>query len=94
MIRYNNLYEQMYSMDNIALAHKNARRGKSHYTEVKMVNDNQNKYFTAIHKMLKNKTFRNSEYKMFIKMDGGKDREIFKLPYFPDRIIQHCIMNV
>jgi len=84
----------MYSMDNIALAHKNARKGKSHYAEVKKVNDNSNKYFTEIHKMLKDRTFKNSEYEMFIKMDGGKDREIFKLPYFPDRIIQHCIMNV
>ena len=62
----------MYSMDNIALAHINARRGKSHYTEVKMVNDNKNKYFTAIHRMLKNKTFKNSEYKMFVKTDSGK----------------------
>ena len=84
----------MYSMDNIALAHKNARKGKSHYAEVKKVNNNSNKYFTEIHNMLKDRTFKNSEYEMFIKMDGGKDREIFKLPYFPDRIIQHCIMNV
>ena len=94
MKRYNNLYKQMYSMENIELAHKNARKGKSHYSEVKMVNNNTDKYFTEIHEMLKNKTFKNSEYKMFIKTDSKKSREILKLPYFPDRIIHHCIMNI
>jgi len=44
--------------------------------------------------MLKNKTFRNSEYEIFIKTDSGKERQIYKLPYFPDRIIHHCIMQV
>lgn len=94
MKRYNNLYEQIYNMKNIELAHKNARRGKSHYTEVKMVNSDPDKYFIRIHEMLKTKTFRNSEYKVFVKSDTGKSREIFKLPYFPDRIIHHCIMNI
>lgn len=94
MKRYNNLYEQIYSMENIESAHKNARKGKSHYTEVRMVNSDPDKYFIRIHEMLKNKTFRNSEYKVFVKSDTGKSREVFKLPYFPDRIIHHCIMNI
>ncbi len=81
-------------MENIKLAHRNAKKGKAHYSEVKMVEANQDKYFNEIHKILKDKTFKNSEYKMFIKIDKGKKREIFKLPYFPDRIIHHCIMNV
>lgn len=94
MKRYNNLYEKIYSMENIKLAHKNAKKGKAHYSEVKMIDVNPYKYFIEIHEMLKNKTFKNSKYKMFIKTDSGKAREIFKLPYFPDRIIHHCIMNI
>lgn len=81
-------------MENIKLAHKNARKGKLHYSEVKMVEANSEKYFTEIHNMLKNKTFRNSEYEVFTRACNGKEREIFKLPYFPDRIIHHCIMNI
>jgi len=81
-------------MDNIRLAHKNARKGKLHYQEVQMVNGNEEYYFSQIQDMLKNKTFRNSEYEIFIKNDNGKDREIYKLPYFPDRIVHHCIMQV
>lgn len=81
-------------MDNIRIAHQNARRGKSKYSEVKMVNAYPDKYFSQIHEMLKNKAFKNSSYKIFKRTERGKEREIFKLPYFPDRIIHHCIMQV
>jgi hypothetical protein len=94
MKRYNNLYSKIYDLENIKLAHKNARKGKLHYSEVKMVEVNPEKYFMKIHNMLKNKTFHNSKYEVFMKSDRGKEREIFKLPYFPDRIIHHCIMNI
>jgi hypothetical protein len=94
MKRYGNLYSKIYSIENIELAHKNAKKSKSHYSEVKKVEANPEKYFIKIHNMLKDKTFCNSEYEIFIRNDRGKEREIFKLPYFPDRIIHHCIMNI
>lgn len=94
MKRYNNLYSKIYDIENIKLAHKNAKKGKSHYSEVKMVEVNPDKYFAEIHNMLKDKTFSNSEYEVFTRACNGKEREIFKLPYFPDRIIHHCIMNI
>lgn len=94
MKRYGNLYSKIYDVENIKLAHKNARKGKSHYSEVKMVEANPEKYFMKIHSILKNKTFRNSEYEVFTRVCNGKEREIFKLPYFPDRIVHHCIMNI
>jgi hypothetical protein len=81
-------------MENIQLAHQNARKGKSHYSEVAMVDENPEFYFEQIHSMLKNKTFKNSKYHIFKRTFGKKEREIFKLPYFPDRIIHHCIMQV
>jgi RNA-directed DNA polymerase len=94
MKRYGYLYPKIWDMDNIKLAHKNARKAKLHYHEVQMVNANEEKYFQMIQDMLRDKTFKNSEYEVFIKNDSGKDREIYKLPYFPDRIIHHCIMQV
>jgi hypothetical protein len=42
--------------------------------------------------MLKNNTYNVSEYKISIINDKGKDRELMKLPYFPDRIIQWAIL--
>lgn len=94
MKKYNNLYKEICSVDNIILAHERAKRGKKYYTEVKMVDDNPKKYLLQIHKMLVEKTYKTSEYKVFIKNDSGKSRVIYKLPYYPDRIIHHCIMNI
>jgi len=95
MKKYGYLYEQIYDITNIELAHKNARKGKTHYSEVRMIDNNPQKYFNNINNMLKNKTYKNSKYKIMIKKtDNGKIREIFKLPYFPDRIIHHSIIQV
>jgi len=94
MKRYGNLYAKMWDMENIREAHQNAQRGKKHYREVQMVNADPERYLTQIQAMLRDKTFRNSPYKVFTKADGGKEREIYKLPYYPDRIIHHCVMQV
>jgi hypothetical protein len=59
-----------------------------------MVDSNPEFYFQQIHEMLKNKTFENSKYEIFKRTFGKKERVICKLPYFPDRIIHHCIMQV
>jgi retron-type reverse transcriptase len=94
MKRYGKLYEAIYSIDNITDAHKSARKGKGHYCEVKMVDNDPVKYCDKIRQMLVNKTFKTSRYKSMIKSDSGKKRDIKKLPYFPDRIVHHCIVQV
>lgn len=95
MKRYNNLFGKVCSMDNIAAAHAKAKRGKGYYKEVRMVESNPDFYLQKIRDMLLNKTFKNSPYKKMSKItDNGKVREILKLPYYPDRIIHHAIMNV
>lgn len=94
MKRYGNLWQQVCSLENIMLAHQRARRGKKHYTEVKMVDADPIRYCQEIRKLLVNKTFRNSEYVILFKREPPKEREIWKLPYFPDRIIHHCLVNV
>ena len=94
MKRYGNLYDKICDIDNIRLAHKNARRGKTKYSEVKTFDADSERYIAEIHKMLVDKTFVNSEYEVFTRMEGGKLREIHKLPYFPDRVVQHAIMQV
>lgn len=94
MKRYGNLFEKIVDLDNIILAHTNARKGKTKYKEVEKVDKDILLHCKEIQHLLISKGFKSSEYTMFIKYDKGKDREIFKLPYFPDRIIQHAIMQV
>ena len=92
MKRYGNIYKDICSMDNLRLAHKNAKRDKKFYKEVKMVDSNEDYYLKQIQDMLLNKTYVVSEYKQSTINDKGKERELMKLPYFPDRIIQWAIL--
>lgn len=94
MKRYGNLYSKIYDLDNLRLAHKNARKGKGWYKEVKMVDADEEHYLKLLQEMLINKTYKTSEYETFFKTDGLKQREIYKLPYFPDRICQWAIIQV
>jgi len=94
MKRFGYLYSKIYEMDNLIEAHKNARKGKTHYREVQMVDDNLEKYLLNIQLMLKEKRYRTSKYTVFKKMDKKKEREIFVLPYYPDRIIQWAIVQI
>jgi RNA-directed DNA polymerase len=94
MKRFGNLWEKIVDIDNIKLAHQFAKKGKSFYTEVKMVESDVDKYCKQIQKMLVNKTFTTSKYDIESRHDGRKERLIYKLPYFPDRIVQHALLNV
>lgn len=94
MKRVGNLYAEICSMDNLKLAHKQARKGKGFYKEVKMVNEDPSYYLGELQDMLVNHTYRTSEYDIFEKQEGKKLRKIYKLPYFPDRICQWAILQV
>lgn len=92
MKRYGNIYAKIYDMENLKEAHKNARKDKLFYKEVKMVDSDPDYYLGQIQKMLKEKTYEVSEYSVQVIWDKDKERELMKLPYFPDRIIQWAIM--
>ena len=88
------LWGEVCSMENIELAHKRAKKGKRHYKEVIMVESDKKKYLTEVQELLVGKLFVNAEYEEMHRYDSGKHRLIKKLPYFPDRIVQHCVANV
>lgn len=79
-------------MENLYLAHANARRDKTFYKEVKMVDSDPEYYLGQIQEMLKSGSYEVSEYAVSMINDKGKERELMKLPYYPDRIIQWAIM--
>jgi len=92
MKRAGNIYPQIYDLENLRSAHKHARKDKAYYKEVQMVNGDEDFYLKQIQEMLIAKTYDVSEYEHKIIADSGKVRELMKLPYFPDRIIQWAIM--
>jgi hypothetical protein len=79
MKRHGNLFDKIVDKDNIRLAHKNARKGKTFYAEVQKIDVDIDRYVNEIHNMLVEGTYTVSEYKMFTKNDKGKIREIYKL---------------
>jgi RNA-directed DNA polymerase len=93
MKRIGNLYEKIISLDNLRLADERARRGKLLSYGVQRHDKSREENILALHEELKNKTFKTSEYETFTIYEP-KERLIFRLPYFPDRIVHHAIMNV
>lgn len=94
MKRYGNIYDKICSMENLELAYKNAKKGKGWYREVREIEENPQYYLGLLQSMLKNHTYKTSEYSTFMKKDGRKEREIYKLPFFPDRIAQWAVLQI
>ncbi|MCK9429843.1 MAG: RNA-directed DNA polymerase [Candidatus Omnitrophica bacterium] len=94
MKRVNDLFEKICDYDNLKLALINAQKGKKNYKEVQLVNETPDYFIENLHKLLVNKEFKNSPYFVFLKKDRGKTREIYKLPFFPDRILHHAILQI
>lgn len=94
MKRTGNLYEKIYNLDNLREAHRNARKDKLFYSEVMMVDRNPDHYLLQIQTVLKEHSYtvKQSDYSVSTINDRGKQRELWKLPYFPHRIIQWAIM--
>lgn len=93
MNRIDNLYEKIISLDNLILAEKKARKGKSKQLGVIEFDKAPMENLNNLHQMLINNEFKTSEYYKFTIKDP-KEREIFRLPYFPDRILHHAILNI
>ena len=89
----NNLYQQICSIENLQMADSIARKGKLKQPGVIMHDHNREKNIEDLHLALINKTYKTSEYTTFTIYEP-KERVIFRLPYFPDRIVHHAVMNV
>jgi retron-type reverse transcriptase len=93
MKRIGNLYEKVISLENLRLADEKARKGKLRSYGVMVHDKRREANLIALHESLKNGTFRTSKYHVFTIYEP-KERLIFRLPYFPDRILHHAIMNI
>ena len=94
MKRKGNLFEKIIHKQNIHKAILNARKGKTKRPSIKKVDENLTEEINKIHNALKNKTYVIAKYETETRMERGKLRKLYKLPYNPDRIIQHAIIQV
>lgn len=93
MKRIPNLFQAIASLENLYLAEAKARKGKAWQYGVKVHDRNREGNIQALHDNLMAGTYRTSEYTIF-KIYEPKEREIYRLPFYPDRILHHALMNV
>lgn len=92
MKRHNNLFEKICTPQNIERADSYARRNKNPYP-IEKHDQNHAEENKALLESLLNLTYKTSKYKKF-KIYEPKERIIYRLPYYPDRITHWAIMNV
>lgn len=93
MKRIGNLYQRIVSIENLNLADNIARKGKSSQPGIIQHDKERETNIIRLHNALIDHTFRTSPYSIF-KVYEPKEREVYRLPYYPDRIVHHAIMNV
>lgn len=93
MKRIGNLYNKIISIENLQLADKKARKGKLRSYGVQRHDRNREQNILILHESLKNKTYKTSKYDIFTIYEP-KERKIYRLPYYPDRIVHHAVMNI
>lgn len=92
MKRHGNLYEKIISLENLYLADEKARKNKEKSYGVRKHDERRDQNLLDLHRLLKNEEFKTSEYHIFT-VHQPKERVIYQLPYFPDRIVHHAVMN-
>lgn len=87
MKRYGNLWDKICNIENFRKAYSNATKGKKYYTEVKEIEAyGADKYLQELLEEVIQDKYKVSEYTVFKRWTGGKEREIYKLQ-MKDRIV-------
>lgn len=90
MKRINGIFEHICTLDNIELADSNARKGK-HNKGIDAHCKHEKEDNEKLRESLLNLTYNTSKYTLG-KVFEPKERVIYKLPYYPDRITHWAIM--
>lgn len=93
MERVRDLYKNIISVDNLNLADEKAREDKEKTYGVILHDKNRESNILKLHEQLEDRSYKTSAYKIFTIYEN-KPRIIYQLPYYPDRIMHHAIMNV
>lgn len=93
MKRYGNLFEQIVDPKNLEIAYRNARRGKAWQRVVQEFDVDWQEGLQRICQKLLLGEYRTSKYRTKL-ITEPKPRIIYVLPFAPDRIVQHALVQV
>lgn len=87
--------QQVYDWDNLEKAVKEGSKGKKNKYGYKVFMRNPKRNLLELQKQLKEGTWKASPPKMVEEeTEGGKIRLLAKVPFFPDHIVHHALMQV
>lgn len=93
MKTYKNLWETFISKENFDLAYRNSIKNKAKQKQVRKFKEDAENNLEAVRQLVISGGFHTSEYQKK-KIYEPKERIIYKLPYAPDRIVQHAVINI
>lgn len=93
MKRHGNLFNKIIDYDNLYYAYTQARKGKRWQKGILDFEKDIKGNLLKLQQSLINKTFTTSSYRVKTIYEPKK-REIYILPFYPDRILQHALLQV
>lgn len=93
MKRYNNLFNKIVTIDNLRLAYIKARRNKRSRRDVTVFERHSEQLLHQLQQKLIRGAYKTSTYHTFTIYEP-KERLIYQLPFYPDRIVHHAVMNI
>jgi len=93
MRRHGQLWPRIIDPENIVLAYHKARKRKAKLRGVVNFERDEAGNLARVHDLLVTKTFRTAKYTAHTVYEPKK-RIIYALPFSPDRIVQHALMNI
>lgn len=93
MKRYSGLHDKLCTIENIEVADDNARKNKNKKYGINKHDKNRQYENEDLVDKLFNLKYKTSKYSLY-KIYEPKERIIYRLPYYPDKIAHHAIMNV
>jgi len=93
MKRVGKLFQHITEYDNLYIAYRKARKGKAWQDTIKHFEKDVDGNIRDIQSALIDGSFSTSEYRT-MQIYEPKQRTIYVLPFNPDRIVQHAIMNI
>ena len=93
MKRYGQLWEKICDTENIELAAVNSVKGKKQTRARRIFLENRERLLKEVQESLVNETYQFKPLQAFTVYEP-KQRSIHCSPFYPDKILHHCVMNI
>lgn len=93
MKRLGGVWEKVVDIDNLRRSFQKAAKGRRDRKSVQRIEANLEHYLIKLQAILKSGTYHTSTYRTRVIFEP-KRRVIYILPFFPDRIVHHAVMDV